>query len=281
MLVSQGGLQRSLSTKSAEELIAIIEHMSKVADKIRTENESLRKSTVTQTKYMELLSELKRLKTKKQESEKSHEINEATTKLEHIGSENSRIRKQLNREAARTKELSAKVEELSASKEELLKEVVSLRKAIAGLDMPSAAPEEISDLKKQIFDLQKLVDDKETLIKNLMKPDSSEQARLMGENRRLMRELEIWMTRANKLSETVAQKDLGIASYHSNHIATTEKQNQQLTKRVAELEAEARDLRSTNPKIYEELDDLKHNYRECMKLNVLLEQKLKNLEGHQ
>jgi hypothetical protein len=80
-----------------------------------------------------------------------------------------------------------------------------------------------------------------------MNPDSNEQSRILSENRQLNRQLEIWKLRAAKLSQDLAKKQI----YQEKH-----------------KESEA------FSKMQQELEDLRINYRETMRQNLIYEQRL-------
>ena len=73
---------KTIKLTKTEELIRIIEHLSKSMEKFKSENDILKRSSPTNLKYMELLKECKRLKKAQHELEiqnKNREIDEKQT----------------------------------------------------------------------------------------------------------------------------------------------------------------------------------------------------------
>eukprot|EP00842_Homolaphlyctis_polyrhiza_P002585 jgi/Hompol1/3327/HPOL_003201-RA len=240
-------------------------------EQLRGENEQLRKSAVTQNasaKSLDLALEVKKLKKQLASvDDKQKGSTESPEKISKIEEENTKIRKQLRREMERVKAQTIKVEELTIAKQHLIDEVVTLRKALGGIEITPQVNDELVETKRLLTEAQKTLEEKEAVIAKLLRPDANEQSRLISENRRLQRELEMWTARANKLSEKLAQHNLLGATGQTQH------QNEPVLKKIAKLEQENRDLH--------ELEDLKFNYRECMKLNVMYEEQLKQLRSRQ
>ncbi|KAH6563916.1 hypothetical protein BASA60_010538 [Batrachochytrium salamandrivorans] len=175
---------------------------------------------------------------------------ESTESVEKLEDENTKFRKLLRREIERNRKKDDSVEEMKLSKQQLLIEVIGLRKAICNKDMPNFGHEDILELKRRIVELQSQVSEKEQVIQSLLNPDADEQTRLTGENRRLKRE------------------------------------HDEPTVRTLQLEAANKELkaeigRSDISTLRQELDDLKFNYKESVRLNVKYEEQLGQKESTQ
>ncbi|KAK6098993.1 40S ribosomal protein S26 [Batrachochytrium dendrobatidis] len=269
---------KSFCSKSVDELVAIMDHLTQAVDKLTHENENLRSGTLSQVKYSALFEKNKKLQNQLTELNlKLQHSDTAVSKISRIEEENLKYRKLLRREIDRNKKSSATIQELIQSKEQLVIEIIGLRKSVGGKDAFESSLEDSVELKRRILDLQTCVDEKEKLVQSLLKPDATEQSRLTSENRRLTREVEMWTARATKLSEKIAQRDLGLST---TGICVGICNNSECNARITLLEMTARDLKAQVQKcadtssVYQELEDLKFNYKECMRLNVKYEAQL-------
>jgi archaellum component FlaC len=126
----------------------------------------------------------------------------------------------------------------------MLKEIAHLRKIASGLggSVEKVDEEEMQQLVLDITQRARVAE-KEKQIEQLMNPDTDEQSRLIAENRRINREMDMWKIRATKLSQEAARKNTSSDST-----------------RLLEMR--------------QELDDLRHNYKESLRLNMQYEQRL-------
>lgn len=107
-----------------------------------------------------------------------------------------------------------------------------------------------------------------------MYPEEGSESILASENRRLKRDLDLWRSRTSKLTEELADD----TSLRGTGLVTTD---HALLSKARALERENVTLKtklaSQNPAILEELEDLKFNYKESIKINVKYEAAIKEL----
>ncbi len=114
----------------------------------------------------------------------------------------------------------------------------------------------------------------------MLNPDLNKEAALRAENRRMSRDLEGWKLRAGKLTDQAASATrlahsregggaLGSDASAEGRGRALEEENQRLRTQLAQAEA----------RHAERLDDLDHNYREAVRLNVKYEEAIHEL-GH-
>lgn len=157
------------------------------------------------------------------------------------------MRVQIRKDGEKIRNAFHKNQELTITKEQMLKEIIQLRKLVSGLEskddpnMPSNYANDISDLKNQISE-------KDKIINQLQNPDSDEVSKVMAENRKLLRESQMWQLRATKLSQDLAKKQID----NSTQV----------------------DLKRYNA-LLEEVEDLRINYKNSVRQNLIYEERLK------
>ncbi|KAH6583474.1 hypothetical protein BASA60_001435 [Batrachochytrium salamandrivorans] len=271
--------------KSKDELVAVIEHLKCLVAKLSSENRVLRSTSFSKSNPIDTPADLKGLEKESTESmEKLSRTEEVLGKIQRLEDENTKFRKLLRREIERNRKKDDSVEEMKLSKQQLLIEVIGLRKAICNKDMPNFGHEDILELKRRIVELQSQVSEKEQVIQSLLNPDADEQTRLTGENRRLKREVDMWRVRVTKLSAKIAERE--VEPPPKTYICSGDPSTTKPTVRTLQLEAANKELkaeigRSDISTLRQELDDLKFNYKESVRLNVKYEEQLGQKESTQ
>lgn len=147
-----------LASRPPAELVSIVQHLSRVADRLRTENENLKKYGTSQSKYMEAVKEIKRLK--KELEEKSDDRRVAESELRKVAKaeeENTKLRREVRLEKERKAKLVAQLREVESEKQRLAKELTAARKAISGLEKggQEANPDDDSEEEMNVENLLK------------------------------------------------------------------------------------------------------------------------------
>ncbi|KAH6593689.1 hypothetical protein BASA61_004212 [Batrachochytrium salamandrivorans] len=272
VLEMMGVSANAFGLKSKDELVAVIEHLKCLVAKLSSENRVLRSTSFSKSNPIDTPADLKGLE------------KESTESVEKLEDENTKFRKLLRREIERNRKKDDSVEEMKLSKQQLLIEVIGLRKAICNKDMPNFGHEDILELKRRIVELQSQVSEKEQVIQSLLNPDADEQTRLTGENRRLKREVDMWRVRVTKLSAKIAERE--VEPPPKTYICSGDPSTTKPTVRTLQLEAANKELkaeigRSDISTLRQELDDLKFNYKESVRLNVKYEEQLGQKESTQ
>ncbi|KAJ1345213.1 hypothetical protein BSLG_000727 [Batrachochytrium salamandrivorans] len=285
VLEMMGVSANAFGLKSKDELVAVIEHLKCLVAKLSSENRVLRSTSFSKSNPIDTPADLKGLEKESTESmEKLSRTEEVLGKIQRLEDENTKFRKLLRREIERNRKKDDSVEEMKLSKQQLLIEVIGLRKAICNKDMPNFGHEDILELKRRIVELQSQVSEKEQVIQSLLNPDADEQTRLTGENRRLKREVDMWRVRVTKLSAKIAERE--VEPPPKTYICSGDPSTTEPTVRTLQLEAANKELkaeigRSDISTLRQELDDLKFNYKESVRLNVKYEEQLGQKESTQ
>jgi chromosome segregation ATPase len=162
------------------------------------------------------------------------------TKLDEV---NSKLRTRLKKETERAKSAIDKSEELAVTNEQLIKDILSLRKLVGGVPESQSIAHEQSQI---IDSLKKAVQEKEKVIQELLaNPDSNEGTRMIAENRRLKRDLEMWQLRVTKMTN------------ESKPLVTNTK-----------LYEENERLKVQIKTLTEEVEDLRFNYKDLVRKSV-------------
>ena len=176
--------------------------------------------------------------------EREKTAKESVSHVAKLDEVNTKLRTRLKKETERAKAAIDKSEELSVANEQLIKDIVALRRLVGGVPESQSVAHEQSET---IDSLKKTVQEKEKVIQELLaNPDSNEGARLMAENRRLKRDLEMWQLRVAKLANSEPKPKV------TN------------TKMFEENEK----LKSQIKTLTEEVEDLRFNYKELVRKSV-------------
>ncbi|KAJ3157599.1 hypothetical protein HDU86_003251 [Geranomyces michiganensis] len=281
----------SLADHPASTLLAIVEHVARICERLRLENESLKKNGSTNTRYMEAVREIKRLKSEIAENQETRRAaDQASRKSAIIEEENIKLQKQVRLQRERQLKVTAKASELEAANVALVQELEGFRKAVVGTTNDSRA--DADTLEQRVKDLTAELAERDRMVQNLLSPDQSEMARLGAEARKLKNEVEMWQSRSNKLTEELAaasaklnrspspdgresqwaaQKEQARRDVLALHkkLEAKEKQNQELQE----------ELSAFDPAFFEELSDLKWNYSEAVRINVQYEDTIRDMSG--
>ncbi|KAJ3039732.1 hypothetical protein HDV00_011964 [Rhizophlyctis rosea] len=260
----------TLSNRSTSELLAVIEHLSRAMDKLRSDVKRRNRpgsAVPSQAKYMELVKELKKLKKEREEMEYERKAVQNVGKtIAKVEEENTKLRRSLR--IAQSAQSKWEIE-----RDQLVQELSHVKQAVSGAWSMQEDEEEAIRNRQLVKDLRMELTERNEMIQKLLDPAKEVSSGLASENRRLTRELEMWRARATKLTEQMATESMpsrkevppdGEAGRH-------------------ELEKEIHCLREQlskfTPNLLEELEDLRHNYRECMELNVRYEATVRALCG--
>ncbi|KAI8813314.1 hypothetical protein BJ742DRAFT_789891 [Cladochytrium replicatum] len=125
----------TLNDKSPQDLVQVIEYLSRTNEKLKTENSTLRNSSTSNTKYMELVKEVKILKREKEEQLSIIKAKSVTDQhLRKVESENVKIRKQLRKQITVSQAQAQEIEQLKIDKETLMTDITALRRCVANID---------------------------------------------------------------------------------------------------------------------------------------------------
>jgi centrosomal protein CEP290 len=257
-------LQSKLKAHISKEKSASKESLTGKTEKIVQTEEIEMAPKTSNTKQMDLVYETRKLKRDMKElQEKEKELNimvSSTAKYfkfnYRVEEENLKLRKQLRKDSEKSRDASHKIQELSVQKEEMIKDIVQLRKLIAGIDKSGGDPNLLATYADNIANLKNEVQQKDKIINELQNPDTDEHSRLLAENRKLLRESQMWQLRATKLSQDLAQKQV-----NQPHV-------QQAKWEQTETDSKAYKL------LLEEVEDLRYNYKESVRQNLLYEERL-------
>ena len=146
--------------------------------------------------------------------------------------ENLKTRKQLKFEQSKNQKLKSQIQILQVENEKNSKELISFRKhgeSISATDFVGKQ-KRILDLENEIHSCLTKLAEKEALIESLLNPTEGAQSHILAENRRLKRDLELWMNRTSKLTQELAVRDtpMGEKEYISKKVVDLEKENASL-----------------------------------------------------
>ncbi|KXS15084.1 hypothetical protein M427DRAFT_328718 [Gonapodya prolifera JEL478] len=179
--------------------------------------------------------------------------------------------------------LQQQVLETETAKESLLAENQLLRSKVSSMD---AVEKEQKSSKFEVQKLQEALREKERIIQQLLRPGDNDVG-VSGENRRLLREIEDWRARVAKLEsnnealkaklneQTVKLETERTAFLHK--VKSDEEARRVLATENLELKEELEASGARNPEFWEELEDLKENYKEALRLNIQYEHQLESL----
>uniref|UniRef100_A0A672TZX6 Centrosomal protein 290 n=1 Tax=Strigops habroptila TaxID=2489341 RepID=A0A672TZX6_STRHB len=294
------------SGKTVAELEKTIGLMKKVVERVQRENEDLKKTpaVVSNEKLLGLEQENERLKSE-MEKMKLHVgdqlsmRHESKTKgMEKVITENERLRKELKKEVDNGEKLRIAKNNLEILNEKL---TVQLEETIKRLNLAESQIDEadskswksivtrmheakikememdIAKKTQSITDLKRLLQEAKEREQNADKnlQDLKEQIELLKQfpesartEQSLFRELQLLRLTNNRLEKDKAELAHQVEDYkHHMHTCTSEEETKKLR----------RELENCGPSFFEEIEDLKYNYNEEVKKNIILEEKLKQL----
>uniref|UniRef100_A0A8C3LD57 Centrosomal protein 290 n=1 Tax=Chrysolophus pictus TaxID=9089 RepID=A0A8C3LD57_CHRPC len=300
------------SGKTVPELEKTIGLMKKVVERVQRENEDLKKApaVVSNEKLLGLEQENERLKSEMKKmkldlgGQLSMHYESKTRGMEKVITENERLRKELKKEADSGEKLRIAKNNLEILNEKL---TVQLEEAIKRLNLIESTGSQLDEADRKIWksvavarmhetkmkelemdiakktqsitDLKRLLQEaterEHNADKNLQ--DLKEQIELLSHlpegartEQGLIRELQLLRLTNSQLKEEKAELVRQIEDYkHQMHMYTSEGPEE--TKRLR------KELENFNPSFFEEIEDLKYNYNEELKKNILLEERLKKL----
>ncbi|TPX68705.1 hypothetical protein SpCBS45565_g02947 [Spizellomyces sp. 'palustris'] len=291
--------------RSPQELAAVIQHLARSNERLRKDRESVQKYGASQSKYVEAVKEIKRLKKELgQKGEETRAVSEEMKKIARVEEENAKLRRQLRQERDKATKHFARGQELEMTKEKLHDELMQVRKALGGIKLGAPGINEDEHCEEEKMDVEALVErlkeltkqlaERDGMIEGFLKTDKNETTNLAAENRKLSRELEMWRVRATKLTEQiasetsrsrqhvvkpggeVASRDASPSALprDSEELAALQSRLNQVERENAELKDE---LAAFDPAFFEELEDLKWNYRESVRVNLQYEDIIRDL----
>ncbi|KAJ3333648.1 hypothetical protein HDU76_005628 [Blyttiomyces sp. JEL0837] len=307
---------RLLAKKSHDELVAIIDHLARLTEKLKSDNDTFKKNGgLSNAKYMEMVKEIKLLRKSKMDAAELLKSNAITdSQLAKVEQENAKLRKQLRKEAERFAESRKKIQDLDVKNERLSAELAKARSPHGGNVQTSGSLQSHTDLDlhgsirpgspadrsrinfaEEIARLKGQIAERDAIIENMVQSDNTSHEH--SDPRKLKREMEMWRARANQLTEELAQH-LASRSRKSPPRSPEERDEAdrgELRGGIGEVVAERNSLRDAveslqleNAKLrvelsqfdqafFDELDELKNNYRDSVKLNLQYEEHIQRL----
>uniref|UniRef100_A0A8C3J6Z0 Centrosomal protein 290 n=1 Tax=Calidris pygmaea TaxID=425635 RepID=A0A8C3J6Z0_9CHAR len=296
------------SGKTVPELEKTIGLMKKVVERVQRENEDLKKAPAvfSNEKLLSLEQENERLKSEMEKmklhlgGQLSVHYESKTKGMEKVITENERLRKELKKEADSGEKLRIAKnnleilnEKLTVQLEETIKRLNLAENQLDRADSKSwrsivtrmhetkvkememdiaKKAQSITDLKRQ---LQEATEREHNADKNLQ--DLKEQLELLKHfpegartEQSLMRELQLLRLTNNRLEKEKAELAHQVEDYKHPICTYTSEGSEETSKLRRELE-------NFDPSIVEEIEDLKYNYNEEVKKNIILEERLKQL----
>uniref|UniRef100_A0A8C3E612 Centrosomal protein 290 n=1 Tax=Corvus moneduloides TaxID=1196302 RepID=A0A8C3E612_CORMO len=257
------------SGKTIPELEKTIGLMKKVVERVQRENEELKKApaVVSNEKLLGLEQENEKLKSEMEkmkldlEGQLSMRYESKTKGMEKLITENERLRKELKKEADSGEKLRIEKNNLDILNEKLN---VQLEETIKKLNMAESQLDgaDSRSWKSIVTRMQ------ETKLKK-METDIAKKTQSIANLQRLLQEA---IEREHNADKSL--QDLKEQIEHLKHLPEGAGTEQNLIK---ELQLLRRELETYNPSFFEELEDLKYNYNEEVKKNIILEERLKQL----
>ncbi|KNC97427.1 uncharacterized protein SPPG_09464 [Spizellomyces punctatus DAOM BR117] len=291
--------------RSPQELVAVIQHLARSNERLRKDCESVKKYGASQSKYMEAVKEIKRLKKELgQKGEETRAVSDEMKRIARVEEENAKLLRQLRQERDKATKHFARGQELEMAKEKLHDELMQVRKTLGGIKLGTPGINEDEHSEEEKMDVEALVErlkeltkqlaERDGMIEGFLKTDNNETTNLAAENRKLSRELEMWRVRATKLTEQIASETSRSRQHvvkpggedatrgaspsalprDSEELAALQNRLDQVERENAELKDE---LAAFDPAFFEELEDLKWNYRESVRVNLQYEEIIRDL----
>uniref|UniRef100_A0A8C0IFH1 Centrosomal protein 290 n=1 Tax=Bubo bubo TaxID=30461 RepID=A0A8C0IFH1_BUBBB len=257
------------SGKTVPELEKTIGLMKKVVERVQRENEDLKKTpaVVSHEKLLGLEQENERLKSEMEKmklrlgGQLSMHYESKTKGMEKVITENERLRKELKKEADNGEKLRIAKNNLEILNEKLTVQLEETIKRLNLAESQSDGPDSKS-WKSVVTRVH------ETKLKE-MEMDIAKKAQSIADLERLLREATEREHNADKnLQDLKEQIEL------LKHFPEGERTEQSL---LRELQLLRRELENFNPSFFEEIEDLKYNYNEELKKNIILEERLKQI----
>ncbi|KAJ3022309.1 hypothetical protein HKX48_006496 [Thoreauomyces humboldtii] len=254
-----------LRDQSPAVLLSIIETIARICERYRLETQSIKRNGTTQTKHMEAVHEIKKLKTELAEhAEQRRSAEHIERKAKQIEEENAKLRKQMRTDKDKYLKLVARSKEVEIERDKLL----------SGLNI-AAERTEPEDTVSQIKELTAQLTERDNMIQGLLAPKDDEKGK-QSKTRKLEQELDMWRTRASKLSDQLAAAESALRQVPKpvEDAADLRRQLQDAEALTSELKEE---LAAFDPAFFEELEDLKWNHNESVRLNVQYEDVIRTL----
>uniref|UniRef100_A0A8C8RJS5 Centrosomal protein 290 n=1 Tax=Pelusios castaneus TaxID=367368 RepID=A0A8C8RJS5_9SAUR len=260
------------SGKTVPELEKTIGLMKKVVEKVQRENEDLKKAPgiVSNEKLVSLELENERLKSEMEKmklhlgGQLSMRYESKTRGMEKIIAENERLRKELKKEADTAEKLRIAKNNIEIINEKL---TVELEETVKRLNFAESRGPQLEGADSKSWKSIVVTRMYETKMKEL-ETDIARKNQSITDLKQLLREA----TEREHSTEKHTQ-DLKEQIELLKHFPEGAKTEQGLE----EVKQLKRELENFDPSFFEEIEDLKYNYNEEVKKNIILEEKLKQL----
>uniref|UniRef100_A0A8C8RJI2 Centrosomal protein 290 n=1 Tax=Pelusios castaneus TaxID=367368 RepID=A0A8C8RJI2_9SAUR len=260
------------SGKTVPELEKTIGLMKKVVEKVQRENEDLKKAPgiVSNEKLVSLELENERLKSEMEKmklhlgGQLSMRYESKTRGMEKIIAENERLRKELKKEADTAEKLRIAKNNIEIINEKL---TVELEETVKRLNFAESRGPQLEGADSKSWKSIVVTRMYETKMKEL-ETDIARKNQSITDLKQLLREA----TEREHSTEKHTQ-DLKEQIELLKHFPEGAKTEQGLARELQLL----RELENFDPSFFEEIEDLKYNYNEEVKKNIILEEKLKQL----
>uniref|UniRef100_A0A452IHR6 Centrosomal protein of 290kDa coiled-coil region domain-containing protein n=1 Tax=Gopherus agassizii TaxID=38772 RepID=A0A452IHR6_9SAUR len=260
------------SGKTVPELEKTIGLMKKVVEKVQRENEDLKKApgVVSNEKLVSLELENERLKSEMEKmklhlgGQLSMRYESKTRGLEKIIAENERLRKELKKEADTAEKLRIAKNNIEIMNEKL---TVELEETVKRLNFAESRGPQLEGADSKSWKSIVVTRMYETKMKEL-ETDVAKKNQSITDLKQLLREA---TEREHKIEKNTQDlKEQIELLKHFPEGASTEQG-------LEEIKQLKRELDNFDPSFFEEIEDLKYNYNEEVKKNIILEEKLKQL----
>uniref|UniRef100_A0A674I1L4 Centrosomal protein 290 n=1 Tax=Terrapene triunguis TaxID=2587831 RepID=A0A674I1L4_9SAUR len=260
------------SGKTIPELEKTIGLMKKVVEKVQRENEDLKKApgVVSNEKLVSLELENERLKSEMEKmklhlgGQLSMRYESKTRGMEKIIAENERLRKELKKEADTAEKLRIAKNNIEIINEKL---TVELEETVKRLNFAESRGPQLEGADSKSWKSIVVTRMYETKMKEL-ETDVAKKNQSITDLKQLLREA---TEREHKIEKNTQDlKEQIELLKHFPEGASTEQG-------LEEIKQLKRELDNFDPSFFEEIEDLKYNYNEEVKKNIILEEKLKKL----
>uniref|UniRef100_A0A8B9QPS8 Centrosomal protein 290 n=1 Tax=Anas platyrhynchos TaxID=8839 RepID=A0A8B9QPS8_ANAPL len=271
------------SGKTIPELEKTIGLMKKVVERLQRENEDLKKTpaVVSNVKLLGLEQENEKLKSEMEKmklhlgGQLSMHYESRTKGMEKVITENERLRKELKKEADSGEKLRIAKNNLEILNEKL---TIQLEEAIKRLNLAENTGPQLDEADRKSSNSVVVTRMQETKLKEL-EMDIAKKNESITNLKQLLQEAIEREHNADKnlkdLKEQVSKKEKAELAHqvenYKHHIHTYTSEGPEETKKLR------RELENFNPSFFEEIEDLKYNYNEEVKKNIILEERLKQL----
>ncbi|KAM6321171.1 centrosomal protein of 290 kDa [Aegotheles albertisi] len=262
------------SGKTVPELEKTIGLMKKVVERVQRENEDLKKApaVVSNEKLLGLEQENERLKSEIEKTklqlggQLSTHYESKTRGMEKLITENERLRKELKKEADSGEKLRIAKSNLEILNEKL---TVQLEETIKRLNLAESQLDRADSKSWKSVVATRLTN-------NRLEKEKAELAHQVEDYKHNIdtNTSEVPATGHNEIIEDKNDKLMTEVADLQTQLQATELEKQQLKEETNKLR---RELENFDPSIFEEIEDLKYNYNEEVKKNIILEERLKQL----